>query len=263
MNKRAFLILALALAGLPAFADLAIDGDLVYEYTVQPGQRVEGLITVINAGKAAAEARVYQTDYSFKADGTSDYGQPGSLARSNAAWISLAPKALAVPAGQRAPVSFSMQVPADPGLYGSYWSMIMVEELNPAGADPKSKMSVIQVVRYGIQVVATIGSTGVVTLGFQNARLYKDGKADVFSVDVENRGDRMVKPLVSLELYDNKGKSPLKLDSGLFKVYPGTSYRYKFTLPDSLPRALYKAMVFADCGDNQVFAANVNLNLQR
>jgi hypothetical protein len=256
----AYLIFALACAA--ARADLSIEGDLAYEFTVEPGQRVEGVITVINAGKAAAEARIYQTDYHFEAGGVNYFDDPGTRGRSNAKWTTVAPRTLAIPAGQRAAVSFSVQVPADSALYGSYWSMIMVEEMNPAAADPKARMSITQVVRYGLQVVTTIGATGVTDLGFQNAKLARDGGKDVFTVDVRNKGDRLVKPEMSLELYDEKGKSAAKLGSSLNKVYPGTTFRYEFVLPEGLARKPYKAALFADCGENRVFGANITLNLK-
>jgi hypothetical protein len=259
---RAAAYLILTLAGASARADLSIDGDLAYEFTVEPGQRVEGVITVINAGKEASEARIYQTDYHFEAGGENYFDEPGKRTRSNAKWTTVAPRTLAIPAGQRAAVSFSVDVPADPSLYGSYWSMIMVEEVNPAVADPEARMSLTQVIRYGIQVVTTLGATGVTDLAFQNAKLSRREGKDVFTVDVRNKGDRLVKPAMSLELYDEKGKSAAKLGANLNKVYPGTTFRYEFILPADIARKPYKAVLFADCGENRVFGANVTLNLK-
>jgi hypothetical protein len=256
----AYLILMLAAAS--AKADLSIDGDLAYEYTVQPGQRMEGVITVFNAGSGVAEARIYQTDYHFEAGGENYFDEPGTRSRSNAKWTTFSPKTLAIPPGQKALVSFSVDVPDDPSLFGSYWSMIMVEELNKAAPDPKAKMSITQVIRYGIQVVVTVGATGVTDLGFQNAKLFKEDGSDVFTVDAGNKGDRLVKPAMSLELYDEKGKSVAKLGSSMNKVYPGTTFRYRFVLPADLPRKPYKALIFADCGENKVFGANLTLNLK-
>ncbi len=261
-TTRAAAYLVLLLAGASARADLSIDGDLAHEFAAAPGQRFEGVITIINAGGKPAQAKIYQTDYHFEAGGVNYFDDPGTRPRSNAKWISVAPKSVTVPAGQRAIVSFSVAVPNDPSLFGSYWSMIMVEEVNDASADPKARMSITQVVRYGIQVVTTIGATGVTDLGFQNARLFKEDGKDVFTVDARNKGDRLVKPEVSLELYDENGKSALKLVSGVFKVYPGTTFRYRFEFPAGLPKKPYKAIVFADCGDNLVFGANVNLSLK-
>jgi hypothetical protein len=72
----------------------------------------------------------------------------------------------------------------------------------------------------------------------------------------------MVKPKMSLELFDETGKSAGKFPSNLTRIYPGSAYRYRFNLPDSLPPKKYKALVIADCGENKVFGANLNINLE-
>ena len=60
---------------------VAISGSLTHEFEVQPGRSYDDTIDVANPSKEAQEIKVYQTDYLYFADGTRDYGEPGSLPR--------------------------------------------------------------------------------------------------------------------------------------------------------------------------------------
>jgi hypothetical protein len=253
-------IVALALG--TAFADIAVEGELPRDYAVSPGQHVEGTIIVVNPGAYTAEAKLYQTDFRFTADGTTYFDAPGSQPRSNAPWVRVTPAILIIPAGQKAMASYSIDVPENPAFSGSYWSIIMVEESRPPVPDPKTTLVMTQNVRYGVQLSVTIGNTGSTNIKFANPQALKEERGTVFSIDLTNTGERMVKPLVNLELYDAEGKSAGKIDSLPYRIYPGTSSRYRFELPVDLPRKTYKVLVIADCGQNKVFGASLNLSLE-
>ena len=71
---------------------------MTQERQAKPGETYRGTIVLRNTGAAPAEAKVYQTDYSFAADGSNLYGAPGRLPRSNANWISLSRELVTIPA---------------------------------------------------------------------------------------------------------------------------------------------------------------------
>jgi hypothetical protein len=262
MMKRYATAIIFCLAAAAAQAEIAIEGELAHEYTAQPGQHIEGVITVTNPGKTTSDAKIYQTDYRFKADGSNYFDAPGSQDHSNANWVVFSPKNLTVPGGQKAIVSYSIDVPADPALSGSYWSILMVEEAAPPVADPKKGLSIGQTVRYGVQLIVTIGNTGTTKLSFKNPALSKEKDGDSFAIDIANDGQRVVRPTVTIELYDSKGKNAAKLSALQYRLYPGCSFKYRFTLPADLEKQTYKALIVGDCGDNKVFGANVNLALK-
>ena len=78
------------LSAAPALAGgVSVTSALNWTSEVEPGGQAEGTITLRNGSDKPGEVRIYQTDYSFKADGTNDFGDPGSVKRSNAAWITV------------------------------------------------------------------------------------------------------------------------------------------------------------------------------
>ncbi len=257
----------LLLAVLPSFGITSITGPLTHELSVEPGKSYEDTIQVTNPDKAPQEVKVYQTDYFFSADGTVTYGKAGGLSRSNALWITFSPAQVTVPAGETVAVHFSIQVPSDQTLKGTYWSMIMVEPVLPGSAesgsyDPsKVTMGIKEKVRYAIQIVTSIGATGTGALKFTTITLQADNGKKYLIVDLENTGERWLRATLWAELYDAKGTYVGKFDGGKHRMFPGTGARFKAEL-QGVTGTTYKALIIADCGGDDVFGANVNLVLR-
>jgi hypothetical protein len=78
-------------------------------------------------------------------------------------------------------------------------------------------------------------------------------------VIVQNTGDRAYRPNLWVELYDAAGVLRGRLEHQRGLLYPGTSVKQSFTFV-SLPRGSYKALFFADTGDDTVVAAQYKLD---
>ena len=81
----------------------------------------------------------------------------------------------------------------------------------------------------------------------------------VLELDVQNAGDRAYRPKIWVELYDAAGALRGRREQQRGLLYPGTSLKQRFTF-DTLPAGSYKAVVFADSGDDSVFAAQYKLD---
>jgi hypothetical protein len=245
-----------------AFAQISVVGSIVQERDAAPGTSYTGTITVRNDGAETQEARVYQTDYRYFADGRTLYASAGSQARSNAAWVSASPARLAVPPGQAVDLRYQVNVPAaTDSLGGSYWSLIVVEGVAPVseGADGRRPAGMQPSVRYGVQVVTHIGATGAPKITFAGATARKgaDG-AGTLDVDLANDGDRAGRPALTLELYDGDGRQIAALRRARGLLYPGTSLHQQFAL-GALPAGTYRAVLVADAGGDAVFGAQYTL----
>ncbi len=260
-------LLAVSLAPTPGAAEIALPGGLTHELVVSQGGSYQGSITVLNPAPTSQEVKIYQTDYSFQADGTNQYGEPGTLPRSNARWISFTPKRFTVPARGRVDVAYRIRVPDDASLVGTTWSMLMVEgiprtspEAAGAGKD-QIRLGLQQVLRYGIQMVTDLGDTGVRAIQFLDARLLREKKGRVLRVDLGNRGQRWLKAKLWAELYDPAGRSMGRREAGRMRTYPGTSVRFRVDLGE-VPPGTYKALVVADCGGDNVFGSTYTLKVE-
>jgi len=259
--------LGLALVVSPAVAGVSVVGSLTHERIVSIGNSYQGVILLKNVGKEPAEAKVYQRDYLFFADGHSVYRDPGSVPRSNAAWITMSPKRVSVAPGHVVSVNYGIQVPSDSTLSGTYWSLLMVEEItsgSPEASKPsqdKVTFGVTQVVRYGLQIVNHIENTGTTELKFSATKLLNDETGKILQVDVENTGTRWFRTLLWADLFDETGGFVGRFDAGTLRAYPGTSVRFKINVSE-VPPGTYKALVVADCGGDAVFGATYTLKLK-
>jgi hypothetical protein len=244
-----------------AAAQIAVVGSTVEEYTASPGQRYVGTIVVRNLTQQTQPVRIYQTDYSFFADGVSTFDSAGTMARSNAKWITPAVGSLLLPPAGEMSVTYTVEVPSG-SLTGTYWSAIMVEGA-PTDAERSApgqpQVGLGAIMRYAVQVATHIRDTGTRTVAFEHSTvLAHPDSAQRFELDVVNKGERAYRPALWIEVYDDKGalRANARQERGL--LYPGSSLRQVFRL-GRLPPGTYRAIVFADSGEDAVFASQFTL----
>jgi hypothetical protein len=250
---------------LPLYVKAGISVEsLTIEKKALPGETYQGSFAVTNTGDKPQEVSLYQTDYSFASDGSNRYNEPGQDPRSNAGWIIYSPHRVEIPPHQVTQVSYVVHVPDDSQFVGTYWSMIMVEEVPPSQPDSLIHLAnyqtqIRQVVRYGVQCVTNVGIGGAERAAFTFAQLLRTGDAGKeLRVDVANTGDRLLVPHAWAELYDQNGRRVGRFAGEQKRVYPGTSVRLRFDL-GNLPGGKYKALVVLDNGEQNVFGAKYDL----
>ncbi|MFO7891624.1 MAG: hypothetical protein R6V04_14945 [bacterium] len=241
-------------------SQIAIAGELTYEQNILPGNDESAALSIRNLGSDSVLVRVYQKDYVFYYDGTTDYPEPGTIERSNATWITYTPTRFYVPGNAEVIVNFGVQVPSSDTLAGTFWSMLMVEPMDEIVPEKKEGISVNTVIRYGIQIITNTGNTGEKNIEFLDVNLMKDEDKRVLLVDIENVGERIVRPSVWAELYDATGKKIGLFDSIMARIYPGTSIRKKIELKDVEP-GMYKTIIIADCGEDDLFGLDYTLEI--
>ncbi|MEP0546795.1 MAG: hypothetical protein ABJF88_07680 [Rhodothermales bacterium] len=262
--------LALAWSALPAAAQVVVRSPLSDDRTVPPGEVYEGTIVVANTTDEVQQAKVYQTDYSFHADGSNRYDAPGSSPRSNAGWIEFGPRAVTLAPGETIQVQYRVTVPAEAdgqAPAGTYWSMLMVEGIprnsaeSTLGDDTTPQYGVRQVTRYGVQIATHLLGSERPTIGFQQVRLQtSESGGRVLEVDLENQGDLFTRSTLWVELYAQDGTAQGRRDGTSTRIYPGTSVRQQIDLSDLTP-GQYEALIVVDSGEENVVGAQYTLEL--
>lgn len=246
-------------------AQIMVVGSSVREDESAPGAQYTGEIRLRNQGAEPKPVRVYQTDYFFQADGTNLFPEPGSHARSNGAWITVAPTDLMVPAGEEMDVTYRVEVPADLARAGTYWSMIMVEPTEPltdAPEDPeRPAIGVRTTVRFGIQIATHVPGGAEHGLHLEDPQVTIGDEGDRhLRFELVNEGDVGYRPKVSVELYDDAGALVGTREAQRGLIYPGTSAVQQFDLND-LPAGSYEAVIVVDTGALKLFGAQFTLTL--
>jgi hypothetical protein len=263
VHLRAALLALVCLAAPRVVAQIQLESDLSLDLSVEPGESHAGTLILRNLGVEAGQVRLYLSDYRFDADGQTYYEEAGSSARSNSSWINLPAPSVVIPAGQVVTLGYEIEVPNDPYLVGSYWSLLMVEQTadRPGLGTEEPAFALRQLVRYGVQVVTTLRETGETRLRFSNPGFERGpGGERFFVVDVENSGERFVRPSYRLELYDLAGARLGRFDSPPRRLYPGTGAVAGFDLSELAPGS-YNAILIADAGGEHVFGARYTLEI--
>lgn len=253
------LFAAVCLTAQFAHAGLVIVGETVQRTSLSPGATFSGTITLLNNGVAAIEARIYQTDYAFKATGENDYGAPGSQPRSNAKWFTLDANQLSIPTNGTVTVNYRGTVPPDAQLAGTFWSLVMVEQTEAIvaptkGAATDRSAAIRTVVRHAVQIICDLGTATPAELQILDRKLEADAVSKAFSIDVENRSLWLARPDVSMEVFDGSGGSTAKIPAAKVRLYPTCSFRYRFDLTQLKP-GKYTALIMLDSGDDNVSGA--------
>ncbi len=238
--------------------------ELSHEWTVSPGEKYQGALELINSGAERIVVRIRQADYAFRADGLTEYSPPGSLDRSNADWISLAFTGVRLEIAPQSTVSvpYVITVPKRPALSGTYWSILLVDEVPQfASPVPEGEMGVRQALGYGVQLVTHIGDSGSRKLELVDTSVSEERGGLLLEVDLANPGQRWLRPVVWVEVHDSAGEYVGRFDSGRKRIYPGCSVRFRLSLPE-LERGAYRAALIADNLDEHVWAGEISFEVR-
>ena len=96
-------------------------------------------------------------------------------------------------------------------------------------------------------------------MSFANSKfLTNPDSTQAFELEVRNDGERAYRPALWIEVYDEQGtmRANARQERGL--LYPGTSLKQTFALGRLAP-GTYRAIVFADSGEDAVFASQFTL----
>jgi len=244
------------------YAGVAVLGNLSYKYVASKGETYTTVFKVFNTGENDQEVKIYLQDYSFNYDGVSFYSEPGSHNRSNAKWIQYNPKTLILKGKETQNIQFEVSVPIGDSLVGTYWSVLMVEGINPLDPTVKGQLIINESIRYAVQIITSIGKTGKGELEFQNPGVVSEGEKKFFNFILLNTGERYISPEVSIELFDDSsGLSVKSLKAKQQRIYPGTSTKWSFPLESIPQKKTYKAVIVADGSGEDVFGMEYTIIL--
>ena len=244
-----------------SFGAIEIIGSATHKHSGIQGDTYTGVITMRNLADTDQEVRIYQTDFLYNWEGQSFYDEPISHNRSNAGWIEYSPKFIILKAQETQNIQYEVKIPENDSLTGTYWSLLMVEGVNPIDPDKEGQLNIRTTTRYAIQIVTNIGNTGIGELLFMQPTLTVEGNKLFLDVIMENIGERLISPEVSAEFFDETGKSVKVFEAPINGMYPTTSALFRFKIEGIEPDKTYQVLIIADGGNDDVFGLETTLNL--
>jgi len=259
MHKKLILFL-LILSVISLRADVLIINGLTHIFTTSAGQVLSGRIELQNNSGEPARVRVYLTDYFFNHTGSTEYLEAGSLQRSNATWIELQAPEVTVPGNSNMTYSFSVAVPSDENLSGTYWGVIMVEPMVDFADEEIEGITVRTKTRYAIQIVTNFGEPESRSIEIVGRSLSNVNGVYSLIMDIKNTSDWWMRPEVSASIYNQTGEVVGEFIGNSLRLYPQTSGR--FVVPfDSLSPGDYRVLALIRDGED-VWGAQYSMKIE-
>jgi len=269
-GRRCGLKLKLASLGLALALIVALFGlcpqalevsQLEFDLEVPPGGTATYSFVVGNNEEIVDDIRIYLIDWDRDLEGNHRFYEPGTLPRSNTAWITVSPSHFSLQPGERREVRFTIKVPAD--AEGTYWGMIMVEG-RPRPQEGEEGM-VMAVPRFGIKVYETPRGTA-----------HRDGRITHMErlglnpltvlVEFENTGNAHLRVDGWVEIRDTWGETVRSLKIGRFPLLPGAKRRVRAIDTDGdgepLPPGDYLALAVLDFGGPYLIAGQIPFKVE-
>ncbi len=257
--KLFFAYLIVSILPLLSTASVEIEGSLRHIHKGMRGEVYKGEIKIYNSDEQEQEVKIYQTDLLYNYEDFTFYEDPVTHNRSNAKWIKYSPKTVILKGKETIYIQYEISIPKSDTIKGTYWSVIMVEGVIPIDPNQPGQLNINTVTRYAVQLITEIADKGIGKLIFLEPTLLTEGDHLFLAIDIENIGEHYIVPDVSIELFDETGKSVKVIKAPKKGLFPTTSARFRFNLEGIEAEKTYKTLIIAAGSDEDVFGLEYTL----
>ncbi|WP_247234443.1 hypothetical protein [Telluribacter sp. SYSU D00476] len=257
-----FVLFCLLITGLESFASVTVENGLTHVFRGNWGDELTGTIKLTNSGKKAERVLIFKNDLVQGCANANMFAEANSQPNSSARWIKLNLNERTIAAGESYEVVYSISIPKDTSFNGSYWSLIMVEVVDPIKEEKTSSgVTIGSKIRYAIQVITDVGPYKVSPLSYEEVKLEKQegGRGKTVQVLLKNNGIFAVNPALVFELFNKNGDKIKKIEVPFRKIYPGSCKLFEVDLT-GIPKGSYDCVLVADYGQD-LFGMNASLDI--
>ena len=253
MRSKRWIAAALALVGLaPAALALQIS-QIEFDLVVEQGQEYTLSFLVRNDSERPQAITVYLGDWDRDLDGTNRFYPPGTVERSLASWLSVAPSKLTLAPEEAQEIVAILRVPPveEAELSGSYWGIIFVQG-QPRPIE-QGGTTVMAIERFGVKVYATIAGTEAPAGAVTKLEAAPSDEGFQVAIYYANTGNVHQRVSGKLLVVDRTGAVATELELPEFPILPGGTRRIVADLP-ALSRGIYQLQALMDYGGEALVA---------
>lgn len=212
------------------------------ELTVQPGERMDFQITLINHTDRDLELLVYPMDFFIHPDNSYEFQEPGYYTYSCSRWIELRRDRLTIPPRSQHEEPFTLMVPPD-AEPGGHYSVLFFQD----ASEPPPGLGVKPTYRIGSMILATVPGDIVRDAEIKSLSVESDflslwgppeggeggwpARSMRYHLEVENTGNVHLTLQAGLTYRAAAGFGSGSLDLGEITILPGTVRYFDGYLP--------------------------------
>lgn len=248
--KQPFIIIIIVLLQQFTFSNVVVINGLTHVHKSSSGEIISGVIKVKNTSNIEQRITIYFNDMLQECGKETVLTTQFSHERSIAPWFSTTVNERVLTPFEEYELIYTINVPEQVDLSGSFWGVLMVEVEKPIKEDQlEHGVKLESKVRYGIQIIADINKPTPSELDFYNVVIDDKGSSKLINVDVQNKGSFFVQPNLILEVFNENGERTKREEVPFKKIYPNSCKSYSIDITD-LPIGKYTATLVADYGQN-------------
>ncbi|PIB34031.1 hypothetical protein BFP72_00590 [Reichenbachiella sp. 5M10] len=247
------LILFLFLIGttLQSQGSVTVLNGLSHMYSGQSGEEIRGHVVLLNTSDQTERVRFELNEAIFSCDSSRVFTNREAHSQSSSAWFASDVMDKELAPNEQYIYDYSIHIPEDESLQGSYWTVLMVSVENSVSAEQlMSGVSIDSKVRYAIGLMTHVNAFDQVQLDFDDVELALDtlDYAQALDIRLKNDGQFIEGVSLILEVYDMDGEKVTDIYSDRNMVFPGVCKRYLMDI-SSLPDGEYYCLLLANARD--------------
>lgn len=238
------------------FSNVVVINGLTHVHKSSSGEIISGVIKLKNISNEEQRIVIYFNDMVQECGKETVLTTQFSHERSIAKWFSTNINERILSANEEYELMYTINVPEEASLSGTYWGVVMIEVEKPIKEDQlEHGVKLESKVRYGIQILANINEPTPSEIDFYNVAIVDDGISRTINVDVQNIGSFFVQPNIILEVFNEKGERNKREEVQFKKIYPHSCKSYSIDISDLL-KGRYTATLVADYGQ-EIYAIDL------
>lgn len=248
--KQLFLLFSFLFIYQYSISNVVVLNGLTHVHNSAAGKTITGIIKLKNTKDTEQRIIIYFNDLFQECGEATILTADNTHERSILKWLSTNINERVLKPKEEYELLYTIEVPNDANLNGSYWGVLMIEIEKPIKEDElEYGVKLESKVRYGIQIITDIKERTVSELDFYNIEINDSESSKVINVDIQNKGIFYVQPTLVLEVFNENGEQSKKQEVKFKKIYPGYCKAFSLDISD-LPKGAYNAVLVADYGEN-------------
>jgi len=243
-------------------ANVVIINGLTHSYSGVSGQTFYGEVLLANTSNEEQRVTFSLSEAIYSCEDGREFVKDIMHQNSSTEWFNSSVMDRTLAPKEKYVFKYSISVPNDVSLKGSYWTTLMVNVEKPIREEIVNDIGLDTKIRYAIRLLTDVNFSDEVNIDFKDISLKSksNGVESQLDVNIYNENIFIENVKLALELYDANGNIVLEVPTKRLKVFPNVCRVYSIDL-ERLPKGEYQCVIIADSRD-EFLGTNFSMTIE-
>lgn len=243
-------------------ANVVIINGLTHSYSGVSGQTFQGEVVLANTSNKEQRVTFGLSEALYNCEEGRMFVENANHKNSSTNWFEGAVAEKVLLAKEKYTFKFSITIPNDVSLNGSYWTTLMINVDKPIKEEVVNNIGLDTMIRYAVRLLTDVNIKEEVAIDFKsvNLKLNKQNNKRQLDVKVLNESIFIENVKLTLEVYDVNGTKVIETATNRSKIFPNVCRDFSIDV-SNLPIGNYQCIILADSRE-EFIGTNVNLTIE-